>query len=57
MSGILVVLGFLALFVLGFPVVLAIAIPCIIYMVGNGLPLALVARRTLSMLRSGTSMH
>ena len=52
MSGFLVVLGFLALFMLGFPVVLAIAIPCIVYMVGNGLPLDLVAQRTLYALDS-----
>ena len=52
MSGFLVILAFLGLFILGFPVVLAIAIPCIIYMVGNGLPLDLVAQRTLYALDS-----
>ena len=39
MIGFLVVLAFLALFVIGFPVVLAIAIPCIVYVLANGLPL------------------
>ena len=52
MTGFLVVLAFLALFVLGFPVVLAIAIPCIVYMLANDLPLDLVAQRTLYALDS-----
>lgn len=52
MSGFLVILAFVALFVLGFPVVLAIAIPCIIYITANGLPLELVAQRTLYALDS-----
>ncbi len=52
MQGFLVVLSFLALFVLGFPVVLAIGIPCIAYMFLHGLPLDLVAQRTLYALDS-----
>ena len=52
MAGYIVVLSFVGLFVLGFPVVLAIAIPCIIYILGNGLPLDLVAQRTLYALDS-----
>src|SRR3954453_10518943 len=52
MSGFIVVLAFLALFVLGFPVVLAIGIPCIVYMFVNGLPIDLVAQRTLYALDS-----
>ena len=52
MAGFLVVLAFLALFVLGFPVVLAIGIPCIVYMFANGLPIDLVAQRTLYALDS-----
>jgi tripartite ATP-independent transporter DctM subunit len=51
-EGFLVVLVFLALFVLGFPVVLAIGIPCIVYMFANGLPIDLVAQRTLYALDS-----
>ena len=47
MSGFVVVLAFLALFVLGFPVVLAIGIPCVVYMLFNDLPLELIAQRTL----------
>ena len=38
--------AFLVLFVLGFPVVLAIAIPCVVYLLANGLPVDLVAQRT-----------
>ena len=52
MQGFLVVIAFLALFVLGFPVVLAIGIPCIVYMFANGLPIDLVAQRTLYALDS-----
>src|SRR4051812_30128345 len=52
MEGLLVVLGFLMLFMLGFPVVLAIAMPCLIYIFCNGLPLDLVAQRTLYALDS-----
>lgn len=52
MEGFLVVLAFLALFVLGFPVVLAIGIPCVVYVFANGLPIDLVAQRTLYALDS-----
>ena len=52
MEGFLVVLSFLALFVLGFPVVLAIGIPCVVYIVANDLPIDLVAQRTLYALDS-----
>ncbi len=52
MVGFLVILAFLALFVCGFPVVLAIAIPCLVYLGVNGLPLDLVAQRTLYALDS-----
>ena len=48
----MVVVAFLALFLLGFPVVLAIAIPCLVYIFANGLPLDLVAQRTLYALDS-----
>jgi tripartite ATP-independent transporter DctM subunit len=47
MYGFLVVGAFLALFILGFPVVFAIAIPCVVYMLANDLPLDLIAQRTL----------
>ena len=52
MEGFLVVLAFLALFMLGFPVVLAIGIPCVVYIFANGLPIDLVAQRTLYALDS-----
>src|SRR3954467_8241818 len=52
MEGFLVVAAFLALFVLGFPVVLAIGIPCVVYIFANGLPIDLVAQRTLYALDS-----
>ena len=52
MEGFLVVFAFLVLFVLGFPVVLAIGIPCIVYMFAKGLPIDLVAQRTLYALDS-----
>jgi tripartite ATP-independent transporter DctM subunit len=51
-NGFLVILAFLALFVLGFPVVLAIGIPCVVYLFANGLPIDLVAQRTLYALDS-----
>ncbi|MCZ8185867.1 MAG: TRAP transporter large permease [Beijerinckiaceae bacterium] len=47
MAGFLVVFAFVGLFALGFPVVLAIGIPCLIYLAANGLPLDLLAQRTL----------
>jgi tripartite ATP-independent transporter DctM subunit len=52
MEGYLVIFGFVALFVLGFPVVLAIGIPCFIYIFAKGLPIDLVAQRTLYALDS-----
>ena len=52
MECLYVVLGFLCLFMLGFPVVLAIAIPCVVYIFFNDLPLDLVAQRTLYALDS-----
>lgn len=52
MAGFLVILAFVALFTLGFPVVLAIAIPSMVYMIANDLPLDLVAQRTLYALDS-----
>jgi tripartite ATP-independent transporter DctM subunit len=51
-QGFFVVFAFVGLFALGFPVVLALAIPCVIYVVSNGLPLDLVAQRTLYALDS-----
>lgn len=52
MSGYLVVLAFLALFMLGFPVVLAIGIPSVTYLLLNDLPLQMMAQRTLYALDS-----
>ena len=52
MEGYLVVLAFVTLFLLGFPVVLAIGIPSIVYVLANGLPVDLVAQRTLYALDS-----
>lgn len=52
MEGFIVVFAFVALFVLGFPVVLAIGIPCVVYILAKGLPLDLVAQRTLYALDS-----
>ncbi len=52
MQGFFVVSSFLALFVLGFPVVLAIGIPCIVYLFVHGLPIDLIAQRTLYALDS-----
>jgi tripartite ATP-independent transporter DctM subunit len=51
-EGYLVVLAFVVLFVLGFPVALAIGIPSIVYILANGLPVDLVAQRTLYALDS-----
>ena len=47
MYGFLVVFAFLALFTAGFPVVLAIGIPSVVYILLNDLPLEFVAQRTL----------
>jgi len=52
MEGFLVVLAFLMLFMLGFPVVLAIGLPCVAYIFIHDLPLDLVAQRTLYALDS-----
>jgi tripartite ATP-independent transporter DctM subunit len=52
MSGYIVILSFLVLFLLGFPVVLAIGIPSIIYLLLNDLPLQMMAQRTLYALDS-----
>ena len=52
MEGYLVVLVFVTLFMLGFPVVLAIGIPCIVYIFAHGLPVDLIAQRTLYALDS-----
>ena len=52
MDGFLVILAFLVLFMLGFPVVLAIALPCLTYIFVKDLPIDLVAQRTLYSLDS-----
>ncbi|HYN13763.1 MAG TPA: TRAP transporter large permease [Burkholderiales bacterium] len=52
MGGFAVVLAFVGLFVLGFPVVLAIGIPCLAYIFIHDLPIDLVAQRTLYALDS-----
>jgi tripartite ATP-independent transporter DctM subunit len=51
-DGFLVVAAFVVLFVLGFPVVLAIGLPCLAYVYVKDLPLDLVAQRTLYALDS-----
>ncbi|MBV8032128.1 MAG: TRAP transporter large permease [Betaproteobacteria bacterium] len=52
MDGFVVVLAFVGLFLLGFPVVLAIAIPCLVYVFVKDLPIDLVAQRILYALDS-----
>ena len=52
MDGYLVVLAFVVLFILGFPVVLAIAIPSFVYVFAKGFPIDLLAQRTLYALDS-----
>ena len=52
MEGFLVVIAFVVLFVLGFPVVAAIALPSIVYLLWNQIPLDLIAQRTLYALDS-----
>jgi tripartite ATP-independent transporter DctM subunit len=47
MAGFLVVAAFLLLFLLGFPVVLAIGVPSVAYLLWNDLPLMLIGQRTL----------
>jgi tripartite ATP-independent transporter DctM subunit len=51
-DGFLVILSFLLLFMLGFPVVLAIGLPCVTYLFAKDLPLDLLAQRTLYSLDS-----
>ena len=55
MEGFLVVFAFLVLFVLGFPVVLAIGITCIVYIFAKDLPIDLVAQRQLRLETSGAA--
>jgi len=43
--GVLVILLFFVLFVAGFPVVLAIAIPALLYVFTNGVPIDMIAQR------------
>ncbi len=43
--GLLILLAFLVLFLLGFPVVLAIALPAIVYLLAHGLPLDMIGQR------------
>jgi tripartite ATP-independent transporter DctM subunit len=52
MEGFLVILAFLALFMLGFPVVIAIGAPCIVYILAKDLPIDLIAQRMLYALDS-----
>jgi len=52
MEGFVIVAAFVALFVVGFPVVLAIGIPCIVYILTHDLPIDLIAQRTLYALDS-----
>ena len=52
MAGYIVIASFLALFLLGFPVVLAIGLPCLAYLFINGIPVDLVAQRMLYSLDS-----
>ena len=43
--GLAVIAGFLVLFIAGFPVVYAILLPSIVYVLVEGLPLGLLAQR------------
>ncbi len=52
MLGFLVIFAFMVLFILGFPVVIAIAIPSILYILMQGLPIDLIAQRALYALDS-----
>jgi tripartite ATP-independent transporter DctM subunit len=47
MAGYLVIASFVGLFVLGFPVVLAIGLPSVAYLLWNDLPLMMIAQRTV----------
>jgi tripartite ATP-independent transporter DctM subunit len=51
-AGYLVIASFLGLFLLGFPVVLAIGLPCLVYLFANGIPADMVAQRMLYSLDS-----
>jgi tripartite ATP-independent transporter DctM subunit len=51
-AGYIVIASFLTLFLLGFPVVLAIGLPCLAYLFINGIPVDLVAQRMLYSLDS-----
>jgi tripartite ATP-independent transporter DctM subunit len=50
--GFVVIAAFVVLFMLGFPVVLAIGIPSIVYLLANDLPIDVIAQRTLYALDS-----
>jgi tripartite ATP-independent transporter DctM subunit len=50
--GFVVIAAFVVLFMLGFPVVLAIRIPSIVYLLANDLPIDVIAQRTLYALDS-----
>ena len=52
MAGYIVIASFVVLFLLGFPVVLAIGLPCLAYLFINGIPVDLVAQRMLYSLDS-----
>jgi tripartite ATP-independent transporter DctM subunit len=52
MMGFVVIAAFVLLFMLGFPVVLAIAIPSIVYLLSHDLPIDVIAQRTLYALDS-----
>jgi len=52
MTGYLVIASFLGLFLLGFPVVMAIGLPCLVYLFANGIPADMVAQRMLYSLDS-----
>lgn len=52
MDGGLVILAFLLMFVLGFPVVIAIGAPCVVYIFAKDLPIDLIAQRALYALDS-----
>lgn len=52
MAGYLVIAAFVGLFLLGFPVVLSLGIPCVIYLMANDLPADMVAQRMLYALDS-----
>ena len=51
-ASLLLLLGFLVLFLAGFPVVAAVLLPSLAYVVWNELPLAMVAQRTVYALDS-----